>query len=49
MNLVVMGALQVNDKGDYGRLGQSLTRLDVGNIGVTSITAIGEIMLTLPW
>jgi 3-oxoacid CoA-transferase subunit B len=33
MNLVVMGALQVNDKGDYAGWANTSRGLDVGNIG----------------
>jgi len=33
MNLVVMGALQVNDKGDYAGWANPSRGLDVGNIG----------------
>ena len=33
MNFVVMGALQVNDKGDYAGWANPSRGLDVGNIG----------------
>jgi len=49
MNLVVMGALQANDKGDYAGWANPSRGLDVGNIGGSMDLCAGANKLFWRW